>query len=101
MTEPAAVQPRKKLIYLHDGELEALMRDAGGPGNGRVVQCAFGFGAIWLDPATRDAQGRYPRWVVLRLAVLRGLSVAGEDLTEQEQAELTEFAAKHGREVKA
>lgn len=88
-----------ELIYLRDGEVEALMREAQGPGNGRAVQCGFGPGAVWLDPDTRDEQGMYPRWIVLRLAVLRGLSLPPADITAAEREELEAFAARHGREL--
>lgn len=100
MTAPAAAPPPPERIYLRDGEMAALMRDANGPVNGRVVPCAFGGGQVWLDPRSADAQGQYPRWILLRLAVLRGLDLTGNALTPTERAELDVFAAAHGKELK-
>lgn len=92
-----AANPRTELIYLGPGEAEALMMDT--MGRNRVVQCAFGPGAVWLDPDTRDeTTGLYPRWILLRLAVLRGRDLSGMALTEQERAELTAFAKTNGKE---
>lgn len=90
-----AANPRAELIYLGPGEAEALMMDT--LNNSRVVQCAFGPGAVWLDPDTRDEVGLYPRWILLRLAVLRGRDLTGMALTNMELAELTAFAHANGK----
>lgn len=95
MTRPVPTH----LIVLRDGEAEALMREARGPINGRALACRFGPGGVWLDPASRDEHGNYPRWVVLRLAVLRALDLSGETISDEERVELVAFAAAHGREI--
>lgn len=86
-------------IYLREGELAALTREAHGADNGRVVPLAFGASGAWLSPAARDADGNYPRWIVLRLAVLRGLDLTSARISDAERDELSRFAAEHGKEV--
>jgi hypothetical protein len=93
-----ATDPR---IYLRDGEAEALTLSTLGlrDGRQRVVPLAFGPGAVWLDPQSVDEQGNYPRWIVARLGILRGLDITSMELTEDERVELEAFAAEHGREL--
>ncbi len=95
MTAPEPEARPRQLIYLSDSEMSILMREANGPINGRVVQCSFGPGRVWLDPASRDSGGNYPRWIVFRLAILRGSGLRIEEPTGKERTELIRFAAEH------
>jgi hypothetical protein len=95
------VQPLGERIYLAEGEMAALIREAQGPLNGRTVPVAFGpGGGAWLDPRSRDAQGQYPRWILLRLAVLRGIDLSAEHMTDDERVELVGFAYDNGCAVR-
>jgi len=88
-------------IYLAEGETGILTREARrGPGGMvRVLPLEFGPAGVWLDPQCCDEAGAYPRWIVLRLGVLRNLDITSMDITSQERVELVEFAAEHGREL--
>lgn len=87
------------VIVLRDAEMAALMRESGPRHGGRVVQCAFGGGQAWLDPRTRDGHGNYPRWIVLRLAVMRGVPLSRADVSEAERVELAAFADANNRQI--
>lgn len=86
-------------IVLHEGEMEALVLESGPHHGGRVVPCAFGGGQVWLDPRAKDEQGRYPRWILLRLAVMRGVKLSRADVSEAERVELAAFADANDRQI--
>jgi hypothetical protein len=84
-------------IVLRDGELEALMREAHGPLNGRVVNCAFGPSGVWLARESRDPDGNYPQWIMTRLCILRGEILPGVHAASDEHDELQAFAQRVDR----
>lgn len=91
MTAPAAEPER---IRVTEAETAILIRETGKPGSNRVVPLGFGPSGAWLVPG---ADGKYPRWIIVRLAWLRGHWQDGYAVDDAERAEVAAFAAAHPR----
>lgn len=90
------------LLYVTGTEISALAAAAvSGPDIGvRMLRTGVDDdGREFVAPEHRDALGLYPRWIVLRLAILRDLDITSENITDAERAELRAFAADHGKEL--
>ncbi len=85
-----------EVLYVDADEIAALLRSSP---RGRALLLHSTPGGMCIDPGTRDEQGRYPRWIVLRLGILRDLDITSMEITDGERVELLAFAAGHGKEL--
>ncbi len=90
---------RAEYLYVTAEEIAALITAARGMPGPPVVPLSGTGAGVCINPATRDKDGLYPRWMVLRLAVLRNLDITSMEITDGERVELLAFAAEHGKEL--